>query len=104
MADTYDDVFAQRIQQLEREIHSLRLQQSSKREDSDKERTPRIPLELEEYVRYGRQMIIPQIGLTGQLALKKSSVIVIGAGGLGCPVLLYLVAAGVGRRLHVWPY
>jgi adenylyltransferase/sulfurtransferase len=103
MADTDDDVVAQRIQRLERELHSLRIQQSSKREESGAGPTSRLPLELEEYSRYGRQMIIPQIGLAGQLTLKKSSVLVIGAGGLGCPVLLYLVAAGVGRCFCDWP-
>lgn len=56
-----------------------------------------LPLDLDEYIRYGRQMIIPQIGLPGQLALRNASVLVIGAGGLGCAVLLYLVAAGIGK-------
>ncbi|MFO7754430.1 MAG: HesA/MoeB/ThiF family protein [Bacteroidales bacterium] len=47
--------------------------------------------------RYNRHLIIPGIGLEGQLKIKNSSVLVIGAGGLGCPVLQYLTAAGVGR-------
>lgn len=47
--------------------------------------------------RYNRHVIIPGIGPEGQLKIKKSSVLVIGAGGLGCPVLQYLTAAGVGR-------
>lgn len=47
--------------------------------------------------RYARQVSIPQFGLTGQGALKSASAIVVGAGGLGSPVLMYLAAAGVGR-------
>lgn len=47
--------------------------------------------------RYARQTILPGIGIAGQERLRQSHVLVIGAGGLGCPVLLYLAAAGVGR-------
>lgn len=54
-------------------------------------------LTLDETVRYQRQLMISEIGEKGQELLKKASVLVVGAGGLGSPVLMYLAAAGVGR-------
>lgn len=51
----------------------------------------------DDYQRYGRQMILEGFGLEGQLKLQNSSVVVVGAGGLGCPALQYLAAAGVDR-------
>jgi adenylyltransferase/sulfurtransferase len=47
--------------------------------------------------RYARHLVLPEIGDEGQAKLLESSVLVIGAGGLGSPLLLYLAAAGVGR-------
>ena len=51
----------------------------------------------EELARYARHFSLPEFGLEGQRRLKESSVLVVGAGGLGCPLLMYLAAAGVGR-------
>lgn len=56
-----------------------------------------IELSKEEVQRYSRHIILPEVGLEGQKKLKAASVLCIGTGGLGSPLLLYLAAAGIGR-------
>ncbi len=56
-----------------------------------------VTLSKEEIERYSRHLIIPEVAVTGQKKLKNSSVLVIGTGGLGSPVSLYLAAAGIGK-------
>ena len=54
-------------------------------------------LSHEEILRYSRHLLIPEVGLEGQKKLKAASALIVGTGGLGSPVALYLAAAGIGR-------
>ena len=56
-----------------------------------------VTLSKEEVMRYSRHLIMPEVGMDGQLKLKQAKVLCIGTGGLGAPLGLYLAAAGVGR-------
>eukprot|EP00035_Acanthoeca_spectabilis_P010971 m.193466 g.193466 ORF g.193466 m.193466 type:complete len:449 (+) comp15185_c0_seq1:204-1550(+) len=60
-------------------------------------KTPSGSMSVSEVMRYGRQMILPAMGREGQDKLRAASVLIVGAGGLGCPTSLYLAAGGVGR-------
>src|SRR6202142_2066079 len=56
-----------------------------------------LDLSPQEIARYSRHLIMPEVGMDGQKKLKAASVLLIGAGGLGSPLGLYLAAAGIGR-------
>lgn len=56
-----------------------------------------ISFSKNELIRYDRQIILPQIGISGQKKIKQSKVLIVGAGGLGAPAALYLAGAGVGK-------
>jgi adenylyltransferase/sulfurtransferase len=59
--------------------------------------TPATQLSKDEILRYSRHLIMPEVGMEGQLKLKNAKVLCVGAGGLGSPLTLYLAAAGVGK-------
>jgi len=59
--------------------------------------TTETTLSKDEILRYSRHLIMPEVGMEGQLKLKNASVLLVGTGGLGAPLALYLTAAGIGR-------
>src|SRR5437660_4913259 len=61
------------------------------------ERSLATSLSNEEILRYSRHLIMPEVGMDGQLKLKNAKVLLIGTGGLGAPLGLYLAAAGIGK-------
>src|ERR1700728_4054977 len=56
-----------------------------------------VSLSKEEILRYSRHLIMPEVGMEGQLKLKQAKVLLVGTGGLGAPLGLYLAAAGIGK-------
>ncbi len=56
-----------------------------------------MTLTQEEILRYSRHLIMPEVGMEGQIKLKEASVLLVGTGGLGAPLAMYLAAAGIGR-------
>ncbi|KAH9499641.1 Molybdenum cofactor synthesis protein 3 [Bulinus truncatus] len=57
----------------------------------------RTKLSNDDISRYSRQLILPEFGVKGQLSLKNTAVLIVGAGGLGCPAAIYLASAGIGK-------
>ncbi|KAI3397643.1 hypothetical protein diail_10514 [Diaporthe ilicicola] len=93
----------EQIAKAEEELRNLREQLAQAEAQEQKYCSPNTggsiwkwPLSADEYDRYGRQLILPSVGIQGQQILKASKILIIGAGGLGCPAAAYIAGAGVG--------
>lgn len=85
------------LEQQEREAQQNQVQEQEKQDSQNQNDAPQsTPLPLPDYTRYSRQLLLPQIGLPGQLSLRSSKVLIVGLGGLGSPAVLYLAGAGIG--------
>ncbi|CAG8648039.1 2285_t:CDS:2, partial [Acaulospora colombiana] len=89
-----NEILKARIKELEDRLEALTSTKKSSREEIKQKKGE---LEISEYLRYGRQLILPDFGISGQIKVKNSSILIVGAGGLGAPAAIYLASSGVGR-------